>query len=248
MSNVARQILFISAVAIFVCVLTVVLFYGSGYQINWRSGDITTTSGITVVTLPKTATIALQPDDSTKTTPAHFTQLEPGHYTVTVSADGYFSQTLQINLQSQAAIQFEPVQLWPVDAVPRLTDVVQASAPVLPTTMLNNESATIHQNTRTGQWLLQQSNSLFIYDPATEATRTLVRLAEPITAATWHGNGWYVVYSTATQLHIIDTRIDYTNSDTIIAEVTNVTSLQCADNGWSCSYSSGNTTYTVSLR
>lgn len=249
MSNATRQILFFSTVLIFICVITVILFYGSGYQINWRNGYISETSDISVNALPETATITVQPGGLTEATPARFTQLTPGSYEVIVAADGYTSQILNINLAEQLAVQFDPVQLWPIE--PKITQQsiepkLAITAPL--TTKFNNETATLYKNPQFKQWLLQQSNTLYVYDPSAETTTTLVRLAEPITAVAWHQNGWYVLYSTATQLHIIDSRTEYTTSDHTLVNAPNIETINCDNDGKTCSYVSNDQTFEVALR
>lgn len=249
MSSATRQILFLSAVAIFVCVIVIILFYGSGYRINWHNGAISETSDISVNALPATAVITLQSGDVSKVAPARFTQLTPGSYQITVALAGYTSQTLSINLAEQLAVQFDPVQLWPVK--PKVTQKNiepggLAKAP--PTTMYNNETATLYKNPRFKQWLLHQTNTLYLYDPTADTTATLVRLAEPITAVAWHPNGWYVLYSTATQLHIMDSRIEYTSSNVTLVNAPNIETIHCAKNGRTCTYLSNDQTYELELR
>lgn len=249
MSNATRQILFFCTVLLFVCVITLILFYGSGYRINWRNGDISETSDISVIALPETATITLQPWNSAKITPAHFTQLVPGSYRITVAAEGYTSQMLTVDLMEQSAVQFDPIQLWPIE--PKTTPLKTTTklggvAPL--TTMFNNNPATLYKNPRFKQWLLQQSNTLYVYDLSAGTTTTLVRLAEPITAVAWHPNGWYVLYSTASQLHVIDSRTEYTMSDVILVTAPDIKTISCETDGWTCSYVSYDQTFKLALR
>jgi hypothetical protein len=248
MSNLARQIFFGVAVGLFICTITVVLFYGSGYSFNWQSGQIETTSGITLIAKPTTAQITLEPGGLTKSTPARFNQLDPNSYSVTVVADGYHSQTFQVTLSGQAAVQFDPVQLWPTTPTPVLS--LAATNPTISTaqTRLNGVDTIVHQQTNTSRWLLQQTHSLLVYDPDSKTTTTIARLSEPIIAATWHPNGWYVFYSTNDALHMIDTRTNYTQHDIILTRADVASNLVCARNGWTCSYTSAGRTYLISLR
>ncbi|EKD76455.1 MAG: hypothetical protein ACD_43C00107G0009 [uncultured bacterium] len=248
MSHTARQIFFICIVIIFISAITVILFYGSGYDINWQNGDIETTSGITVIAIPSSAAITLEPRGDTKYSPARFGQLEPEHYHVTISAPGYYSQTLSVTVSPRAAIQFDPIQLWPQTNTPSLVNASAVTTTDLPTTVYNNQPALIHKNKQTGNWLLQQGNSLHVYYPDAGLTNTLVRLSEPIISATWHPNGWYVLYSTATQIHIVDTRLDYTNHDVVLLTTASAADLRCNTAGLTCYYKSQDQTYTLSLR
>ena len=83
---------------------------GGSTPVNWDSTDMRVLGGFAIATEPEGA-IATIPDQAPKVTPATFTQLVPGKYTVTFKRDGYEDQTREVTVTGEVATNLPPVKL-----------------------------------------------------------------------------------------------------------------------------------------
>lgn len=218
MSRLTRQLIFIIVFIISLCGISLVLLYGSGYRINWQDRTIQSTSGITIVTIPKRARVTIDPTGIQRIAPIVGSLLEPRRYTITVTADGYQTAEYSILLQPRQAIQLDPVILWPAALeVTSVTTYPRQAMIQSPSQIIYNQIATtLLWNESKDKAALFQETGLMIYDSNSKSITTLLRQHEPITAVAWHPSNWYIFYATANELHVFDTRLQYGRNDTVL--------------------------------
>lgn len=70
------------------------------------------------------------------------------------------------------------------------------------------------------QLLFYSDYEINMYDSATQVTRTITRLSQPINTAIWHPRGGYILYSTQNYIEAIETRQTNTpNTHSLVTDV-----------------------------
>lgn len=250
MSKTGRQIILGIIVVISICAIPLMLLYGSGYSINWRQRAIHSTSGFTVVTIPKQALVTVDPLGLERTTPAFISSLEPGWYDLRIERPGYLSAQYSVRLQPRRTIQFDPVMLWPshpsvksIDKYPEKT-----LQPDSHTITFNNESTQLLWNHSKNKALLHQPHSLSLYESNTKKIVNLLRQESLISEAKWYTQDWYIFYISANAVHALDTRVSYGHNDAILYQGENLHDLQLSPNGQELYFTSGDIIYELKLR
>lgn len=250
MSKTGRQIILGIILAISVCIIPIMLLYGAGYSINWKQRAIQSTGGFTIVTVPKKATVKIEPLGLERTTPAFVSLLEPGFYQLEIERAGYTTAHYAFMLEPRRTIQFDPVRLWPsqpeIKAIAEYPNAI--TEPGSHTIIFNDESTQLIWNHSKNKALLRQPHSLYVYDSTTKQLVSLLRQTATITEVEWYLHDWYVFYLSNNELHTLDTRVDYGHNDVILYKGNDVRDLRLAENGGAAFFTTREGLYELKLR
>lgn len=86
-----RRIIFYLLLLFFLVVAPIILGYTAGYRYSFKQRRIIQIGALSVTTIPEDAHIILNNNDTSRSSPALISDLEPGNYTIRLEKDGYFS-------------------------------------------------------------------------------------------------------------------------------------------------------------
>jgi hypothetical protein len=201
MSSRTRQLIFVCVVISALICLVYILIYGSGYRLDAQQWKLVPTGSIRFAIEPaNNMLVLLLPDAQSSTkTAGSFTHLLPGTYHFSIEATGYYPINYTLEIKPSATIILEPIRLWPDHGLFKIDSTTAISEP----------------NLRDGLTLNKYS-----LDIKTSANKkTIIRLSQPITAASWIDDTPYIAYSTASEFHIIDTREQTDYHDQLISSL-----------------------------
>ncbi len=124
MSIIHRRILFIVFIIIFFVLVPAVSFYAAGYDFNFQSGKMQSTSILTIKTKPEKATINLGDGkkfnwlynflygEKNLLTPRRIRNLLPGEYNLKIRKDGYYDYERKIKLKPRQALVLDDIILF----------------------------------------------------------------------------------------------------------------------------------------
>lgn len=78
------------------------IFYYSGYRLDWQTRKIIQLGSLAVTVTPQNSLVYLDDQLLNKTTPAIFNSIKPGEYTLRIEHDGHSSLELPISVHSQS--------------------------------------------------------------------------------------------------------------------------------------------------
>lgn len=226
--------------AVFVCLasvisLGVILLYSAGYSMNWETGQFSRTGGIrlSIITSTDPLTILLPVGQTSYKTNPSFTHLLPTTYHLYIEADQYLPYQHSVTVTENATAIIDPLQLWPTNGVVRIAldpAQVHQTAPTINNLSIKGQQAlaSLTQIKITNALALSNDSALVIgryellmLEFDTLNSTTLVRLSQPILAATLMEDAPYVFYVIGNELHALDTRSTTGYYDQIIAAVPN---------------------------
>ncbi len=107
----ARRIIFSSFLFLFLIIAPIIIAYSFGIRFDFNKKHIVQAGVITVDSIPHSATIRLNGEVQKQKTPAKFTRLAPGQYTLKVSKLGYYDWQSETAVQKGEASIFDNVYL-----------------------------------------------------------------------------------------------------------------------------------------
>ena len=234
MAKRVRQIIFV-IVLIGSCVgLVWLLLYSAGYRIHPLSARLEATGAIRVI-IPGVAnpTVWLEPANSSQSSnQVNFTHLKPGDYTIRVEAPGYQATSVVVSVEPSLTTILDPLMVWSNSPLIRANGDVVVSTPEAINSLPIELQAIIadletshdvldvkpQNNKDTAPILLHGRYHLASLDPRTGQVTTLLRISNPILAATWYQTTPYVLYTQDQFVHVLDTREATYLNDQVIAE------------------------------
>jgi hypothetical protein len=120
-----QPIIFWIFLAIAIPATIIVALFSAGYRYNTETRSLTRTAAISLISMPKRATVTLNGEVQSQTTP--YIQTTPaGTYHITVTKDGYQAWEKQMNIVPGKSIVFSEIVLFYQE--PIVTDVTDSEA------------------------------------------------------------------------------------------------------------------------
>jgi len=110
-----RRIILIVFILLFLISAPLLLFYSLGYRLNLDRWELSKTGSILAVSQPRGATLYLNGEKLSETTPAYLNQLTPGEYTIKLEKMGYSSWERKVVVQSGQTYFAEGLIMFPTD-------------------------------------------------------------------------------------------------------------------------------------
>ncbi|MFH0853325.1 MAG: PEGA domain-containing protein [bacterium] len=111
MTRRIRTIYFIITVGLFLIGAPIIIFYIIGYRFSFHDQSFYQTGVFVISSSPKGAEISLNGLPTKEITPASFSNLKPGDYSVTLSRDDYQDWSASFQIKSKQSVNFSNIPL-----------------------------------------------------------------------------------------------------------------------------------------
>lgn len=114
MSSLQRRLIFIFSLVLFFIAAPIVILLAQGYSLTWHNGLKLQKNGFLIVdSVPQGARIFLNDRDTSSKTPARFTTLKPGTYTLRLNLPGSLPWESAIEINPNVATFADQILLMP---------------------------------------------------------------------------------------------------------------------------------------
>lgn len=201
----ARRAFFILFIFIFFAAFGAIIFFYSGYRIDWKHKKIILTGSIAFESKPENAIIILNGKRIIKKTPLIFNHLKPGNYSVVIKKEGYFSFKETLKVEEKTTAQMHPVQLFRKSKpATSLSSIPEEEVVPLPILDLPFSPKGWAWNESRNKLLVFSENEIWIFDTKEQTRNLLLRQGSPILDIVWTGSS-YIAYSDSAGIRAIET-------------------------------------------
>lgn len=127
MKTSSQQLLFLVFVLGFAISAPLVVFYTAGYRYEFEGGRVVKTGVLSFSTFPRGATLVINGNEESSTTPVVINDVLPGVHTVTMKKEGYTTWTKSLHVFSQSTTFVENVVLFYEDPLKFIEGVATTS-------------------------------------------------------------------------------------------------------------------------
>ncbi|MBU0732170.1 PEGA domain-containing protein [Patescibacteria group bacterium] len=213
-----RRIYFWILFATALFIIFAVMFFISGYRINFWDRQISTTGSIFLKTEPKKAEVVLNDKLYKKTTPILINNLAPKKYNIKLDYPDRFNWEKTLDVEPQKTTIIDEVILFKETTEPEQIekkyereDIIAYFTPVVFKEQYSDYMFPDFQTKN--RIMFYNKHEIWVWDEVEESKSLVVRLGSEIKEAIWHPSGAYIIYTESNHLRIIEVDgTDYRNS------------------------------------
>ncbi|MBU0614353.1 PEGA domain-containing protein [Patescibacteria group bacterium] len=195
MNKTLRTAIFIFFVLIFFISAPLAVLYTAGYRYDSEFGFISKTGVLSVTTSPRGASILLNDDEVSGTSPKILKRLSPGEYSIELIREGYHSWKNTIKINGGFTTYIQDIALFKISAPTFLIEQ-------------NISEVTINNDSSIAAYIVNKSEQqeLWFYE-ASSKTHTYISKIEPEignVSISWSINGSYLLVFSDKKLDVYD--------------------------------------------
>ena len=211
-----RRIYFWSLFTVSIVILTSVIFFISGYQLNLNSKQITTISSIYVDTEPQNAEIFLNDQKYKKKAPVLINNLSPRKYNIKLIFEDRHTWEKSLDVDPKKTIIIPKAILFKKDEEPekisKFPTKLESKQNISSEIRSEFSDFIFPEYQANNQILFYNDFEIWVWDTEDEVKNLIIRQSTKINEVIWHSSGGYVVFSDENGLKIAETDTrDYQN-------------------------------------